>query len=52
MQELLIVVQIGIFIYAIVAYFSNQNNKALLKEQKAKLLSTQRDSEQIGRAHV
>ncbi|ANU38344.1 hypothetical protein RJD38_19240 [Vibrio scophthalmi] len=45
MQELLIIVQIGIFIYAIVAYFSNQNNKALLEEQKAKLLSTQRDSE-------
>lgn len=45
MQEFLIIVQVGILIYAIFGFISNQNEKARVKEQQAKLLSTRRDAD-------
>ena len=52
MQEFLTIIQVGIFIFAIVSFFSNQRNKALVKERKAELLSTKRDTELSDKEHA
>ncbi|MBN3573213.1 hypothetical protein [Vibrio neptunius] len=45
MQELLIIVKIGLLLYAITTFFSYQNQKNLIKEQRAKLFSNRRDTD-------
>ncbi|NRB65973.1 MAG: hypothetical protein HRU48_01200 [Vibrio sp.] len=45
MQELLIIVKIGLLLYAITTFFSYQNQKKLIKEQRAKLFSNRRDTD-------
>ncbi|WP_104041092.1 hypothetical protein [Vibrio hyugaensis] len=44
MQELLLILKVGLLLYAITTFFSYQSKKALLKEQRAKLLSNRRDT--------